>query len=159
MLISESTRSYILHRDRFLRVHWGKASGFTGKKEQQIKHKSHREKVSERGRNVGTASKGAQCNHQHNPCKITRHGSVCIYMWMCVCDCACILLQMTKQPTVSAYFTCSPVFCGATVKSVLSWSGNNAFLEKNSSSRRESQHVKPLTMMWSRLAESEVILS
>lgn len=70
-----------------------KGRGFKGKKEQQIKHKSLREKVRQRDWNVGTASKGALCNHQHNPCKITRQRwCVHVYVWVrgCVGDCACI---------------------------------------------------------------------
>lgn len=73
--------------DKFLHMSRGaKGRGFKGKKEQQIKHKSLREKVRQRDWNVGTASKGALCNHQHNPCKITRQ-RWCVCMCMCMCGC------------------------------------------------------------------------
>lgn len=84
MLIQGSYWSYTLHLDKFLHMRRGaKACGFKGKKEQQIKHKSFREKVRQRDWNVGTASKGALRNHQHNPCKITRQ-RWCVHVYVCV---------------------------------------------------------------------------
>lgn len=120
-----------------------------GKKEQQIKHKSLREKVRQRDWNVGTASKGALCNHQYNPCKITRQ-RWCVCTYVCVCVFLCMyLIKMDKIaksattygsasfsilrpcPHVHGYFLKIHFLGGQWLNKILKKSRNSTLLEKD----------------------------